>query len=114
MSLRLADPHLTGRGALDLILERAATADPAEMPGLVVAVGCLLHADEIKASAVVDAVRHPQVRGKCTVYFHGRPAVARRVERMRNGYWRADISGGLVATYVSDPVGDPGARQVSG
>jgi hypothetical protein len=114
VSLRLADEHMTGRGALDLILDRAASCDAGEVPGLVAAVASLLHADELPAAAVVEAVRHPRYRGPCTVYYRGRRARARRVERLPNGYYRADISGGLVATYDDDPFENPGARQRSG
>ena len=114
MSLRLADEHMTGRGALDLILDAAGNVGETEVPGLVVAVSSLLHADELPAAAVVEAVRHPRYRGACTVYYHGRRARARRVERLPNGYYRADISGGLVATYDDDPYENPGARQCSG
>jgi hypothetical protein len=114
MSLRLAAEHMTGRGALDLILERAVSCDEAEVPGLVGAVSCLLHADEVAAAAVVNAARHPRYRGECMVRYHGRPCRARRVEHMPNGYWRADIPGGLVATYDEDPVTYPDARQRSG
>lgn len=114
MSLRLADEHMTGRGALDLILDAAANAGEAEVPGLVVALSSLLHADELPAVAVVEAVRHPRFRGPCTVYYRGRPARARRVERLPNGYYRADISGGLVATYDDDPYDNPAATQTSG
>lgn len=105
---------MTGRRALALILDRAVSCDGVEVRGLVAAVSCLLHADEVSAAAVVDAVRHPRVRGECEIRYHGRPCVARRVERMANGYWRADILGGLVATYDEDPVTNPGARQRSG
>lgn len=105
---------MTGRGALDLILDRVASCDEVEVPGLVGAVSCLLHADELPAAAVVDAVRHPRYRGACTVHYRGRPCLARRVERLPNGYWRADISGGLVAMYDEDPVTNPAARQRSG
>lgn len=114
MSLRLASEHMTGRGALDLILGRVEMCDAGEVAGLVAAVSCLLHADEVSAAAVVDAVRHPRFRGACDVLFHGRRARARRVERMPNGLYRADFVSGLWATYADDPVTNPAARQTGG
>jgi hypothetical protein len=114
MSLRLASDHMTGREALRLILDYAEGCDEREVPGIVAAVSCLLHADEVSAAAVVDAVRHPQYRGECTVRYHGRPARARRVERLPNGLYRADFTCGLWATYADDPVTNPAAKQTGG
>jgi membrane glycosyltransferase len=59
MALRLAEPHLTGRGAVDLMLAYAAHADDEEVPGLTAALGSVLADDEIEAAAVVKAVRRP-------------------------------------------------------
>ncbi len=48
-----------------------------------------------------------------TVYYWGRRTEARRVELLPNGRWRADLRGGLVALYESDPRDDRDAVQVS-
>lgn len=57
--LRLAEQHLSGHGAVNLVLNYAQYADDIEIPGITAALGCLLHADEINAPAVIAAVRRP-------------------------------------------------------
>lgn len=75
-----------------------------------------LHAARARAevlASVADGLE-PLVRCDATVYFRGRPAVARRVEPLPNGLWRADLkSSGLVVTYYDFPVDNPAARQHS-
>jgi hypothetical protein len=36
----------------------------------------------------------------------------RRVERLPNGYWRADLFSGSVMLYATDPTNDRTAKQV--
>jgi membrane glycosyltransferase len=59
MALRLAEPHLTGHGAVRLILAYAAHADDDEVPGLTAALGSVLAGDEVEAAAAIAAVRPP-------------------------------------------------------
>lgn len=65
------------------------------------------------AAALIAEEPAPTNYGRCTVAYNGRPADARRVERLPNGYWRVDFVSGLVGCYDEDPVANPGARQRS-
>jgi hypothetical protein len=64
------------------------------------------------AAALLHADRGARVRyGRCLVTYHGRAAVARRAELLPSGFWRADLVGGLVAMYDTDPVVNRDAPQ---
>lgn len=63
-------------------------------------------------AALLHADRAARVRyGRCIVTYHGRAAEARRAELLPNGFWRADLVGGLVAMYDTDPVVNRDAPQ---
>lgn len=58
-----------------------------------------------------DASRLAATRTDVTVYYRGRATTARRVEPLQNGYWRAELSGGISVLYETDPADDPDAVQ---
>lgn len=60
-----------------------------------------------------DASRRAATRANVTVYYRGRATTARRVEPLQNGFWRADLPGGMAALYETDPTDDPNAVQRS-